>query len=312
MKKRPLGRTGLEVSEIGFGTWPLSDAGWGRLATDEEAVELIHAAHDLGCNFFDTAPQFGAGRSEMLLGRALRGERRGVLICGKFGRLTDGSRDFSVARLRPSLEASLERLAMREMDLLLLDSPSQAELGRSQELFGALEGLKREGRIRAWGVSVDDLGAFVQAVESGPIQVAEVRFNLLFQDPAEVFGQAAKRGIGLVARNPLDSGWLGGCYTAATRFHGLRARWTPENVRRRAGLVEKFSTFLSQPGTGLAQASLQFVLAHPEVSCALPGIRDALQLDYDVSACSSPLAPAKLEQAREAFFREIKGNPLPD
>lgn len=298
------------VSEVGFGTWPLCDAGWGRLATDEEALFLLHNAHDRGCNFFDTAPQFGGGRGEALVGKALKGERQGVLIAGKFGFDTQGRRDLSPASLVPSLEGSLARLQTRVLDVLLVDSPTPHEMNQAGAVFDGLEALKKEGRVRAYGVSVDDLAGLVHALERTPSQVIEVRFNLLCQEAADAFAQAKAQGVALVARNPLDSGWLGGHYTAKSTFSGLRARWSREDIRRRGALVDKLLAQVSEAGTGLAQTALQFVLAHPEIGCAVTGMRNTLQLDYDVSANSFLISPAALAAGRELYFREIKGNPL--
>jgi aryl-alcohol dehydrogenase-like predicted oxidoreductase len=215
-----------------------------------------------------------------------------------------------VEALAPSLEGSLQRLQTGKLDVLLLDSPSPQELDRSAALFAALESLKKEGRIGAYGVSVEDLASLNHALERTPSQVIEVRFNVFSQEAADAFGQARAQGVALVARNPLDSGWLGGHYTAKSTFSGLRARWTPEEIHRRGALVEKLLAKVSLPGTGLAQTALQFVLAHPEVSCVVPGIRNTLQLDYDVSAGSFLISPESLAAARELYFREIKGNPL--
>jgi aryl-alcohol dehydrogenase-like predicted oxidoreductase len=309
MKQRPLGNTGLWVSEIGFGMWPLSDKGWGPLATDEEALFLIHQAHDLGCNFFDVAPQFGQGRAEILLGKALKGERRGVLVCSKFGTDTAGQRDLSPKRLEASLSASLMRLQSDVVDVLLVDGPSVGELEHGHELFEALERAKKQGKIKLYGVSVDTHAQVLAALDHTPSQVVEVRFNAFHQEAAEAFAQAARQGVGLVARNPLDSGWLSANYTAKTRFGGLRKRWNQLEIRRRADLVEKISS-MEKPGTTLAQASLQFVLAHPEISCVIPGGHTPQHLDYDVSAAAFPLEKDKVELAREVYFREVKGNPL--
>ena len=122
MNLRPLGRTGLEVSEIGLGAWQLGNPVW-QMNDHAEALRIVEAALDKGCNFFDTAPGYGACRSEEILGQALAPHRDRVVLCSKFGHTAEGGSDFSRAAVRPSIEASLRRLRTDRLDVCLLHNP---------------------------------------------------------------------------------------------------------------------------------------------------------------------------------------------
>src|ERR1035437_8716019 len=151
-----VGKTGQMVSEIGLGAWQLANSGWG--AGDEtEAVGIVKAALECGCNFFDTAPGYTNGNSGKLLGKALAGHRDEAVICTKFGHDDQGKTDFSAAALRPSVEASLKRLGTDRLDVLVMHNPKKEILAEEQgaETRGEFEKLRKEGKILAYGASVD-------------------------------------------------------------------------------------------------------------------------------------------------------------
>ena len=153
MNYRTLGRTGLTVSEIGLGCWQLASSAWGT-QDSRESDRIVQVALDQGCTFFDTAPGYGAGRSEILLGQALKGRRSQVVLCSKFGHPAEGPADFSVAALRPAIEASLRRLQTDYLDVLLVHNPPPESLdGRRSGLYEALAALQQSGVLRAYGVS---------------------------------------------------------------------------------------------------------------------------------------------------------------
>jgi len=310
MKLRPLGSTGMQVSEIGLGAWQLANPAWG-LENEDEAVGIVHAALDEGCNFFDTAPGYGEGRSETILGRALKGRRERVLLCSKFGHRADGSSDFSVSALRPSLEPSLQRLQTGHLDLLLVHNPP-AELldGDRTGLYAELEKLRGAGLIRAYGVSVDSAAEMRRVLETTQCQVMEVLFNVFSQDCAAAFSLAAQRGVGLIAKVPLDSGWLSGNYRATSRFTGIRERWSPEHITRRAALVEELAELLP-PGLPMATAALRFVLAHPEVSTVIPGARSTAQAQRNFAAAAEPLPADLVVRLRQLWQSRLQSEPLP-
>ena len=310
MKNRSLGATGITVSEIGLGTWPLANPVWGS-QDREQAVQVIQQAVAAGCRFVDTAPGYSDGQNEALLGEALGPLRAQVSICTKFGHNAEGTSNFEPGALRPSLEASLRRLQTEWVDVCLLHNPPFELLnGAGVSLFEELEHLKADGKLRAYGVSLDSLEELEAVIENTRCGVVEVLFNVFHQGPLAAFRRAQARGIGLIVKVPLDSGWLSGKYRADSRFSGVRDRWSPKIKARRAALVEQFAT-LVPAGTSLSHAALQYVLAQPEVSTVIPGAKTVAQVQDNIAAGSARL-PADVVCAIHAFWqRELKSDPLP-
>lgn len=311
MKLRPLGDTGINVSEIGLGAWQLANPDWG-LHDTAVAHHIIHASLDAGCNFFDTAPGYGHGRSEELLGQALKLVRQDVIICTKFSHYSaSGERDFDVAHIRPTLEESLRRLQTDYVDVLLLHNPPRELMdGRIAPQYAELEKLKAEGKIRAYGVSLDWREEVELAVQTTQSKALEVMYNAFYQETAPAFPLAQANGVGLIVKVPLDSGWLSGRYNAQSRFEDVRDRWSPEVIARRGALVERFAALLP-PGTSMAHAALQYTLARPEVSTVIPGAKSVEQALDNFAAANNQL-PAEVVAAINALWDDdLQGNPLP-
>lgn len=311
MKLRPLGDTGMKVSEIGLGAWQLANPDWG-LHDTAVAHQIIHASLDAGCNFFDTAPGYGHGRSEELLGQVLKSVRQDVIICTKFSHYSaDGERDFDVAHIRPTLEESLRRLQSDYVDVLLLHNPPRDLMdGRTAPQYAELEKLKAEGKLRAYGVSLDWREELELTVQTTQSQALEVMYNAFYQEPADAFPLAQAKGVGLIVKVPLDSGWLSGRYNAQSRFEDVRDRWSPAVIARRGALVERFAALLP-PGLSMAHAALQYTLARPEVSTVIPGAKSVEQALDNFAAANSQL-PAEVVAAIDALWDDdLKGNPLP-
>ena len=309
MKYRKLGATGLEVSEIGFGAWQLGNARDWSPMPDAAAVRLVHRALDLGCTLFDTAPNYGGGASQRLLGEALKGRRHQVVLISKFGHHAEGT-DFEPSRLRPSVEASLQALHTDHLDGLLLHNPPAGHLTGTHPIYAELDRLKADGKIRHYGVSVDFSRDILEVIRTTRSEILEVLFNVFHQEPAAAFAEAQARGVGLVVKVPLDSGWLSGKYSASSRFEGIRRRWTPAVIARRADLLGQLG-FLAEEGRSLAQAALGFILGFPEVSTVIPGPRTEAQLLENLSASGRPL-PEALHARVVAFWRQqLKEDPLP-
>lgn len=309
MQARPLGRTGLRVSEIGFGAWQLGNAvDWSAMA-DEEAVALVREAVKAGCTFFDTAPNYAQGRSEVLLGQALEGLRDRVVLSSKFGHHADGSQGFDPARLRPSVEASLAKLRTDHLDLLLLHNPPAEVCAAESPLWSELEVLKTEGMIRAYGASVDWSADMRRVMANSGSEVLEVLYNVFHQEPACAFEEAQARGVGLIIKVPLDSGWLSGRYDAASRFQGIRARWSPEVIARRAALVEQVRQCV--PGEELPTAALRFILDSEAVSTVIPGARALSQLKASLAASEGRLKAEQVDLLRKLWKEQLEADPLP-
>jgi aryl-alcohol dehydrogenase-like predicted oxidoreductase len=309
MKRRPLGRTGISVSEIGLGGWQLANPLWDthRGLDSENVVKL---ALDAGCDFFDTAPGYGGGRSEELLGKALKSVQSRVRICTKFGHDADGTHNFDASAIRPSLEASLRRLQTDHVDILLLHNPPIEVMdGTRAPHYQELERLKTEGKLRVYGVSLDhghELETVMRTTRCGAV---EVLFNVFHQEPLAACRRAAAAGIGLIVKVPLDSGWLSGKYRRDSRFTDIRERWSREIIERRATLVEEFAA-LVPPGISLAHAALGYILAQPEFSTVIPGAKSVEQARDNFAAADTSLPAGVVGAIRDFWERELKDDPL--
>jgi aryl-alcohol dehydrogenase-like predicted oxidoreductase len=312
MKLRPFGNTGMNVSEVGLGAWQLANPDWG-IDDRKEALEIVHKSLEAGCNFFDTAPGYGGGRSEELLGEGLKSVRRDVIICTKFSHYAeDGTRDFDARNVRPVLEGSFRRLQTDYVDILLLHNPPRELMDGniSAELYDELEKLKTEGKIREYGVSLDWRVELENVLETTKSKAAEVFFNALYQEVLPAFSKAQAQGMGLIVKVPLDSGWLSGRYRGNHKFDDIRSRWSPEVLARRSDLVEKFAALVPE-GTSMAHAALQFVLAQPEVSTVIPGAKTVEQALDNFAAADKQLSPETVQAMRDLWRREIEADPLP-
>jgi len=150
--------------------------------------------------------------------------------------------------------------------------------------------------------SVDTAADLGVLMHTTPATVGEVLYNALHQEPARAFGEAARHGLGLIAKVPLDSGWLSGKYGSHSRFEGIRARWTPADIACRAAVVDQVRALLPA-GVTLPQAALAFILAHPEVATVIPGVRDQAQLEANLAAARVRLTAATVS-AIEALWRD--------
>jgi len=310
MNYRPFGNTGIQVSEIGLGAWQLANPDW-HLSDRNEAVQIVHRSVEAGCNFFDTAPGYGGGVSEELLGMALKSVKRDqIVICTKTGYTADGIEDFSTEAIRPILETSLRRLQTDYVDILLLHNPARELMdGRVATQYADLEALKQEGKIRAYGVSLDWREEMELVMATTQSRAFEVYFNALYQEMLPAFITAEQNGIGLIVKVPLDSGWLSGRYRGNHRFDDVRNRWTPEVLARRSALVEKFAQLV--PGDrSLAHAALQFCLAQPGVSTVIPGAKSVAQALDNIAAAEKQLPSECVQAIYDLWQNEIADDPL--
>ena len=310
MKHRPFGNTGMNVSEIGLGAWQLANPDWG-VSDGKEALEIVQKSLEAGCNFFDTAPGYGGGRSEELLGEGLKSVRQSVVICTKFGHTAEGATDFRAESIRLSLETSMKRLQTDYLDIVLMHNPPREMMdGRIASQYEEFEKLKTEGLIRAYGVSLDWRAELELVLDTTRSQAAEVFFNALYQETLPAYPKAQARGMGLIIKVPLDSGWLSGKYRANHKFEGVRNRWSPEVLARRSDLVEKFAALIPE-GTSMAHAALQFVLAQPQVSTVIPGAKTVAQALDNFAAADKQLSPEVVQSMRDLWKEEIEADPLP-
>ncbi len=306
MNKRRLGKTGLDVSEISFGAWQLgNDDSWEKTSGDL-AERLVHAALESGINLFDTAPNYGGGESERLLGEALAGRRGEVVLVSKFGHRVGGPKDFSVGRFDDGLDASLERLRTDYLDVLLLHNPPLEIYAGTDPIWEALEKAQRAGKIRHYGASLDFAAEAEPCLRNTGSEVLEVFFNILHQDIRKAFPLVREKGTGIIAKIPLDSGWLTGRYTAESRFEGVRSRWSGEDIARRAELVSRLD-WLTADGSELACKAIAYLLSYGEVGCVIPGIRTMEHLRANIEAAHCPITQ-KERRRLESFWEEFTKN----
>jgi aryl-alcohol dehydrogenase-like predicted oxidoreductase len=328
MKERRLGKTGLHVSEIGFGCWAIGGNAYGPVR-DKDSLEALAAAKDLGVSFFDTADTYGEGHSEELLGKFLKGRSRDRLTlatkCGwdfyppsqKPASLSSGSsgklnhaghkKNFDAGYIRFACEQSLKRLSTDVIDLYQLHNPS-LELIRKGDLVGVLEGLKKEGKIRFIGISVHTEAEALAALEDPRVHAIQIIFNLLDQRMAErVLPEAEKKDVGVIVREALASGLLSGKYTPAHEFpkDDHRRRWIPEKREadwQKIGLIRETLRSGMLP---LVKAALEFTLAFGAVSTVIAGAKTREQVLENAAASLEPaLSPEDVGRLKELYARE--------
>jgi aryl-alcohol dehydrogenase-like predicted oxidoreductase len=292
VRYRHLGRTDLQVSEVGFGGWAIGGNQHGHSygPTDNtESLRAIARALELGCTFFDTADIYGHGLSEKLLGQGLQKHRHTCVIATKVGNdFYHGPvhQNFAPDYLRVALDKSLQRLRTDYIDLYQLHNPPLMMLQRGEH-YDILEELKQTGKIRYYGVSVHDAYEGEMAIHTGKPDVIQVVYHLLRPEAAEeLFPLAQEHDIGLIVREPLASGMLTGKYSADTTFPegDMRASWPREYLVMQVQLAEKLR-FLAQPGQRtLTQAALRFVLDESAVSTVIPGIKTVAQAEENLIA----------------------------
>ena len=327
VRTRSFGTTDLRCSEIGFGTWALGSNWWGDVSQDD-GVQLIHRALELGITFFDTGDVYGKGANEEIVARALAGvPRESVQLSTKFGYVLDEGRqehsqgerpqDWSPEHARNSLEASLRRLGTDYVDLYQLHNPRMDAIART-DLFAELERLKDEGKLRHYGVALGPAIGWrdegMRALAEYDITSVQTVYNVLEQDPGRDFLAAAEeKGAAVLARVPTSSGLLEDKYTLETTFpkHDHRSHrpreWLVEGLQK----VERLRFLSEEHGITMAQAALRFVLAQPAIACVLPTVSNAEDLEEWAGASDAPdLTADDLERISELYERNFDVEPV--
>ena len=300
------------VSEIGLGAWQLgNNSGWQRMS-EKEALELVEKSLEYGINFFDTAPNYGHGTGEDRLGKALRGvDRSKIVINTKFGHTDSGSTNYNSDYIRESLEGSLKRLQVDYVDSLIIHNPPIAYLdGNKNDHYEILELLIEEGKIKAYGASLDtyeDMKLFMNTTNA---KVIEAFFNILHQDTSRAFSMAIEKEVGIIAKIPLDSGWLSGKYNAESTFNDIRNRWSKRDIQTRAQLVNSVKEII-QAKDNLAQKAISFCLAYDAVSTVIPGNVNIAQLTSNVESINNPISSELVKKLEYFYLNEVKQLNLP-
>lgn len=294
MKYRKLGRTGLEVSEIGFGCWAIGGTGYGP-TDDEESLRALEAAWKGGVNFFDTADVYGDGHSENLIARFLKGKpREKVIVASKAGwdfyAAGGNKKNFKPEHLRFACDESLKRLQTDYIDLYQLHNPS-LELIVNGDPVSVLKDLKKQGKIKFIGVSVHTEEEALAVLNDSRVDTVQLILNLLDQRMLEkVLPEAQAKNIGVIAREPLACGLLTGKYKSGHKFAKTdhRNRWTEEHLDLELEKISKIKSILSTERLSLGRAALEFVLDQEAVSTVIPGIKTAAQVEENLKGSDDP------------------------
>lgn len=307
MRYRELGRSGLSVSEIGYGAWGIGESSWVG-ATEDESVRALHRAVDLGVNFIDTAR--GYGESERIVGQVVR-ERAGdgILTATKVPPKngvwppadgTDPAEAFPGEYIRTSLETSLRASGLDHFDVFQFHVWSDEWVGRGDWLETVAE-LKREGKIRLFGVSVNDHRpeSALALVRSGAVDSVQVIYNVFDQAPEdELLPACEEHGVGVIVRVALDEGGLTGSITADTTFPD--GDWRNRYFRddRPARVEQRVAAIVADLGIGqdaVAEHALRFVLSSPAVSTVIPGMRSVRNVERNTALSDGrPLSAEQL------------------
>ena len=320
MQYRELGRTGWKVSTISFGAWAIGGT-WGAVK-DDESLEALKRALDLGVNFFDTADVYGDGHSEQLLAKLRKERSEPFYVATKAGRRANPhvANSYTKENLTAYVERSLQNLEVEELDLLQLHCPP-TQVFYMPEVFGILDDLVKAGKLRYYGVSVEKVEEALKAIEYPNVQTVQIIFNIFRQRPMDLFfGEAQRRKVGILARVPLSSGMLTGKMTRASSFQeddhrqfnrdgaGFDKGETFSGLDYEIGLqaVEELRALVPE-GMTMTQLALRWILMSPAVTCAIPGAKRPAQVDENVRAADQPpLSDEALGQIRAVYERLVR------
>lgn len=320
MLKRVLGKSELEVSALGMGCWAIGGpwtwdqpgeepypAGWGS-TDDEESIRAVHAAIDLGVNFFDTAANYGAGHSEVVLGRALKGKRDTVVIATKFGHIVNeekktvyGDSALIMKNVRSDVENSLRWLQTDYIDIYQLhDGGYNPKL--AVELRGILEELVSSGKIRWYGWSTDLAdNARVFAVGEHCTSI-QFRLNAIY-DNTDMRKLCADFDLAGINKDPLNRGVLTGKFNTGSKFpdNDIRSRadFSSPEFAKRLQLVDELRDILTSNGRTMAQGALAYIWALDDRMIPIPGFKSVKQVEDNARAMEfGPLTEAQVKEVR--------------
>jgi aryl-alcohol dehydrogenase-like predicted oxidoreductase len=316
VKYRALGRTGLSVSEIGFGAWGIGGRTSGTTSygdtDDRTSLAALQRALDCGITFFDTSSAYGDGHSEALIGEAFAGRRDKVVIATKAGYDSwDKPPDFSAVAVVASLERSLARLRSDYVDLLQLHNSPAGAL-RDGGLREALARLKATGKIRAWGVSARSPAEAIEALLEFDVPVVQANFNMMDLRAIDsgLLQEVAQRGVGFIGRTPLCFGFLSGMIGRDTVFPpgDQRLGWSRAQIDNWIdGASDLLAAVGAGPGREAAHSALRFCLSYRSVSTVIPGILTPAEAEENATASDRGRLPdaaieAVLDINRERQF----------
>ncbi len=321
MNYRPLGRTGWNASEMGFGTWGIGGDAWGK-TNDNDAIAALHKAIELGVNFIDTADVYGDGHSEQLIAQVRKQHSEPLFIATKAGRRLNPhtAEGYNRQNLTSFVERSLRNLEMEALDLLQLHCPPAA-VYNDAEVFSILDDLVQQGKIRNYGVSVETVEEALKAIRYPNVQSIQIIFNIFrFKPSDQFFAVAHDKKVGIIVRVPLASGLLTGKFRPDSQFsdsdhrkfnrHGeaFDQGETFSGVDYETGLqaVEELRPLVPQ-GATMAQFALRWILMFPEVTTVIAGAKDPQQeADNAAAAALPPLSDQTMQQVKAVYDQRIR------
>lgn len=313
MQYRTMGKSGLQVSEIGFGAWGIGKTSWIG-ANDNESLRALHRAIDLGLTFIDTAYGYGEGHSERLIGQALREREGRVYVATKIppkNRQWPAAHNVPVSdtfpgnHIREYTERSLRNLGVDMLDVQQFHVWSDTWMGQG-DWQETVEQLKSEGKIRAFGVSINDHepNSALQLVRSGVVDVVQVIYNIFDQSPEdELFPACQEHNVGVIARVPFDEGALTGTITPDTTFPPDDWRNNYFAGDRKREVYERVTAMANELGIPLDQlpeVALRYILSHPAVSTVIPGMRQVRNVERNMAVGDGQGLPdAQVQQLKQ-------------
>ncbi len=308
MQKRKLGRSGLEVSAIGFGAMGMSQS-YGPAGTREESIGVLRAAVERGVTFFDTAEVYGAGHNEELVGEALAPFKGRVVIATKFGFKDPAAGpgaglDSNPSRIRQVAEASLKRLRVDALDLFYQHRVDPAV--PIEDVAGAVKDLIEEGKVRHFGLSEASAKTIRRANAVQPVTAVQSEYSLWWRQPEnEILPACEELGIGFVPFSPLGKGFLTGKIDETTTFDSTDfrssiPRFTPENRKANQAVIDILGKITERKKATPAQIALAWLLAQKPWIVPIPGTRKIERLEENIGAASIELTPSDLREIENA------------
>jgi aryl-alcohol dehydrogenase-like predicted oxidoreductase len=308
MRYRAFGRTGLEISAMGFGCWPMAGDRYGSIE-EQDAVAAVRRAFDYGVNCFDTAPAYGAGHSEEMLARALGERRKDVILVTKCGIVpfhpgrTASSRDSSRDGIRAEVEVSLKRLQTDYTDVLLVHWPDPVT--PLDETMRALDEIVESGKARFVGVSNFTVDQVRECMKVRRVDVVQVGYHIFDRrQEAEMFPYCLENGIAVMGYGSLAHGLLSGAFTHDTTFDPSDWRaggvafgqpiFRGDNFTANVAVAQSLNKEIAEPrGVSLSQVALSWVLGNPALSTALVGARTPAEVEANVNGVELELSAAE-------------------
>jgi len=313
MKYKKLGRTGIDVSVVGLGTWAYGNDYWGRVQ-DAESIDTIHRAVDRGITLIDTAPAYGAGHAEEIVGRAIKGLREKVVVSTKCGTVRKSDRkfyrDLRPATIRAEIEASLRRLEVESIDIYLLHWPDAST--PLEETIGEMARLKKEGKFRHFGVSNFEAPAIEKIGSLIEVACVQPHHSILFREREALLAYCAAHDIGVMTYGTLAGGLLSGKFKEQPRFpegddRGIFYSFFRDPLwQKSAAMVEEIRRIAEARGKPLSQLAINWAIRSGPAASVLVGAKQPAQVEENAASADWELTSEELaliDAAYERLFR---------